>query len=90
MKNTTLVITSIAGSDHPVLNIFAKKSKEHNVPFIVIGDTKSPAGFHLEGCDFYSIERQKSLIFQLLKFCRSGITHEKTSATWLQFRPVAK
>jgi hypothetical protein len=65
MKNTTLVITSIAGPDHPVLNIFARKSKEHNVPFIVIGDTKSPDGFHLEGCDFYSVDRQKSLGFSI-------------------------
>jgi len=65
MKNTTLVITSIAGPDHPVLNTFATKSKEHGVPFIVIGDTKSPEKFHIDGCDFYSIERQKSLGFSI-------------------------
>ena len=51
MKNTVLVITSIAGDEHPVLNQFAKESAAHNVPFIVIGDTKSPKEFNIEGCD---------------------------------------
>ena len=67
MKNTFLIITSIANQEHPVLKQFAKESLEKKVPFIVIGDTKSPENFHLSGCDFYSIERQQSLKFQLAK-----------------------
>lgn len=65
MKNTFLIITSIAKQDHPVLMQFADESKKHNIPFIVIGDTKSPSQFVLEGCDYYSIERQQSLNFAL-------------------------
>ena len=65
MKQTFLVITSIAGSDNPVLQQISKEAKEHRVPFIVVGDTKSPANFKLEGCDFYSVERQKALPFVL-------------------------
>src|SRR5690348_8884211 len=65
MKNTFLVITSIAGSDNPVLNQIAAEAKEHKVPLIIIGDTKSPSDFSLEGCDFYSVERQKSLTWTL-------------------------
>ena len=61
MKGTFLVITSIAGADNPVLKQIAKEAKQQEVPFIVIGDTKSPKEFSLEGCDFYSVERQKSL-----------------------------
>jgi len=67
MKNTFLIITSIAKDNHPVLKQFADESVLHNVPFILIGDTKSPVGFNLNGCDFYSVERQKSLGFELAK-----------------------
>lgn len=36
-----------------------------NVRFIVIGDAKSPREFHLEKCQFYSIEAQEALGFAL-------------------------
>src|SRR5689334_11317439 len=65
MNQTFLVITSIAGSDNAVLRQISKEAKEHKVPFIVIGDTKSPKDFKLDGCDFYSVERQKSLSWTL-------------------------
>ncbi len=67
MKNTFLIITSIADQNHPVLKQFAQESAEHYVPFIVVGDTKSPEEFNLQGCDFYSIERQQALQFGLAK-----------------------
>ena len=67
MNNTVLVITSIANQDDPVLCQFASESAQHNVPFIVIGDTKSPEEFSLKGCDFYSIDRQKILNYSLSK-----------------------
>lgn len=61
MINTALVITSIANDHHPVLLQYAHEARLHSVPFIVIGDTKSPSTFNLPGCDFYSIARQESL-----------------------------
>lgn len=67
MENTFLVITSIANDKHPVLRLFAKETLSHGVEFIVIGDTKSPEEFNLDGCDFYSIGRQESLKFELAK-----------------------
>ena len=67
MENTFLIITSIANQEHPVLKQFAEETSKHNVPFIVIGDTKSPKEFNLAGCDFFSIERQQMLKFQLAK-----------------------
>ena len=67
MNNTFLIITSIAGHDHHGLKKIAKESSSHNIPLIVVGDTKSPKEFNLVGCDYYSIERQKVLTFELAK-----------------------
>lgn len=65
MKNTFLIITSIAQQDHPILKEFAIEASAHNMPFILIGDAKSPENFNLDGCDFYSIKRQQTLNFEL-------------------------
>ncbi len=67
MKNTFLIITSIANQDHQVLKQFAEETLKHKVRFIVIGDTKSPKEFKLAGCDFYSIEQQQALKFKLVE-----------------------
>jgi len=58
--------------------------KNHNIPFIIIGDTKSPSQFVLKGCDYYSIERQQSLYFALkddLPFHEGAITSEVVETT---------
>jgi hypothetical protein len=65
MKNTFLVITSVADHNHPALIQLGKESAAHDVPLIIIGDTKSPKDFELKGCDFYSIDRQQTLNFEL-------------------------
>lgn len=67
MKNTFLVITSIAKQDNQVLLQYAQEAAKHKIPFIVIGDTKSPSEFEMDGCDFYSIDRQKLLNLDLAK-----------------------
>lgn len=63
----TLIITSIADDKHPILKQFAKECKEQKFDYIVIGDTKSPADFKLEGCDYWSVDRQLTLPFDLAK-----------------------
>jgi hypothetical protein len=63
----TLIITSIADDQHPILNQFATECKNRNVDYIVIGDTKSPADFKLQGCDYWSVDRQLTLPFELAK-----------------------
>ncbi len=65
MNKTVLVITSIAGPNAPVLVTFSTECNKRNVPFIVIGDSKSPKNFHLEGCDYWSLERQETLEYKL-------------------------
>lgn len=64
-ENVFLIITSIASSENKALRIFASECLTQNVGFIVIGDTKSPSGFVLDHCDYYSIDRQKKLPFKL-------------------------
>jgi hypothetical protein len=63
---TSLVITSIAAPNE-ALKAFAAKSKNHDIDFIVIGDTKSPDHFNLENCRFYSIVEQDKLNYKLAK-----------------------
>ena len=72
MKNTSLVITSIANDMHPVLNQYAQDANKYDVSFIVIGDAKSPNTFKIKGCDFYSLERQLELQFKLSKNLPTG------------------
>jgi hypothetical protein len=65
MKNAFLVITSIADQNNKALVQLGQESASRNVPLILIGDKKSPKEFSLTGCDFYSIERQQALNFEL-------------------------
>lgn len=67
-----LVITSIASDTLPVLNSYAIECKKRSVKFIVIGDTKSPKDFNIDGCEYWSVDLQKDLPFELAK-----ITPEK-------------
>jgi hypothetical protein len=68
MKNKSIVITSINQLTKSLVEI-ASKSLANNFHFIVIGDSKSPENFHLENCDFYSLDRQLKLDFKYSKAC---------------------
>jgi hypothetical protein len=61
--NGALVVTSIS-SPNAVLQSLAEGSSKHQIPFYVIGDTKSPTAFELDGCNFMSVEDQKKLPYQ--------------------------
>ena len=52
-----VVITSIAAPNE-VMKEIARGCSARGFSFIVIGDTKSPANFVLDGCDYFSVERQ--------------------------------
>ncbi len=66
MSSPYLVITSIA-APNAVLKACAELCTQNNVQFVVIGDTKSPAVFELDGCDFWSIDRQLGMDSELAK-----------------------
>jgi hypothetical protein len=65
MSGTFLIITTIAKLDHPVIQQYIRESAEHNVTLIIIGDAKSPEDFRVTGGDYFSIERQQNLNFEL-------------------------
>jgi len=67
-KKSALVVTSIS-SPNAVLKSLAEGAIINNIPFYVIGDTKSPSNFELDGCNFYSIENQRKLPFEFAKIC---------------------
>jgi len=67
-KFTCLVVTSISESTK-ILNEIAIGCIENNYKFILIGDEKSPTDFSLNGCDFYSIEKQLKADLKFPKKC---------------------
>jgi len=65
-QNTALVITSIS-APNAAMKSFAEGCKKSGIEFIVVGDSKSPKDFTLDGCRFISIEEQRMLPFKLAK-----------------------
>jgi hypothetical protein len=63
-----VVVTSIAGPNE-VLRQLAQGCSEKGYHFIVIGDQASPSEFHLEGCDFYSLKKQKQTKLKFAQLC---------------------
>jgi len=61
---TSLVITSIASDNHPVLQKYAK---QNYFDFILIGDKKTPEAFSLKNCNYFSVKQQERLNFKLFE-----------------------
>ncbi len=67
-----LVVTSIASDSHPILRELSRGCAGAGWRFVVIGDTKSPATFSLEGCEFLSVDDQLAWGQKLnLRYARS-------------------
>ena len=66
-KKKALVITTISSSKNFILKKFAKIALRKNINFIIIGDKKSPSKFSLKGANYFSLQKQKSLNFNLSK-----------------------
>lgn len=67
-RKITLVVTSIA-SPNQILSNLAQGCVQHDLDFILIGDTKSPQDFALDGCNFYSVEKQLETGFSYAQKC---------------------
>jgi hypothetical protein len=63
---TALAVTSISAPT-PILHALALGAAQSNVDFVLAGDTRSPAGFHLEGCHFLDIDAQRRTGFALAR-----------------------
>jgi len=61
-----LVVTTISPPNE-VLRALVDGAITNGINFIIIGDSKSPADFVLNGSEYYSIERQGSLPFSFVK-----------------------
>lgn len=66
--NGAVVITSIAAPNE-VMGAIASGCRARGFSFIVIGDTKSPSDFALDGCDFYSVDRQVATGLEFAQKC---------------------
>jgi hypothetical protein len=60
----SLVVTSIS-APNPTLRDMASQCKARGHTFYVIGDAPSPADFSIDGCEFYSLERQRKTGFKI-------------------------
>jgi len=67
-KAGAVVVTSIA-EPNAVLRALAEGAGKMGIPFIVVGDTKSPAGFELAGCRYYDVEAQVATGLAYAKIC---------------------
>ncbi|MGD0903234.1 MAG: STELLO glycosyltransferase family protein [Terracidiphilus sp.] len=57
--STSVVVTSIS-APNAALRELASQCKARGCAFYLIGDVPSPADFSLEGCEFYSLARQRT------------------------------
>ncbi len=64
----SIVVTSISGHNK-ALGDLALGCRERNYHFIVIGDEASPADFHIDGCDFYGLQKQKETGLKFARLC---------------------
>jgi hypothetical protein len=67
-SHTAVVVTSIAAPNQAMREL-AAKSETGGQRFYVIGDVSSPLEFHLEGCEYLDIARQKQTGFRIAEAC---------------------
>lgn len=67
-QKIAVVVTSIPAPNRS-LRAVADGVLAHRYSFLVIGHTKSPAEFQLDGCDFYDVERQRSPGLRCAELC---------------------
>lgn len=71
MTKVSIVVTSIFQPNES-LKALAKGAKENGWDFIIIGDSKSPRDFSLDGAQFFSLDTQRGFEFDLAKVCPVG------------------
>lgn len=68
MSKTSLVVTSIS-APNAALRQLAQGCRERGIAFYLVGDASSPAEFHLDGCEFFSISRQEEAGLRFAALC---------------------
>ena len=87
-NKTAVVVTSISAPNRS-LRTLADGAQAHDLDFIVIGDTKSPSEFQLDGCDFYPIDRQQSTGLTYAELCPTRSYSRKNIGYLLAIRAGA-
>lgn len=90
MKNKTFLIVTTISAPNKVLLKLAAGCQSNDWGFIVIGDTKSPKNFHLEGSQYYDIEGQKATGLEYAKLCPTRHYARKNIGYLLAIREGAK
>jgi hypothetical protein len=67
-EKISIVVTSIA-APNKALRELAQGCGERGYNFIVIGDQTSPAEFHIAGCDFYGLQKQRQTGLKFAQIC---------------------
>ena len=67
-ERISIVVTSISKPNRALLALNEGCIK-HGYQFIVIGDVASPPDFSIQGCDYYSIDRQIQTGLKFAKLC---------------------
>lgn len=63
-----IVVTSIS-NPNKVLTSLARGAMDHGYEFLIVGDTKSPTDFYIEGCKYIGIEEQLKYGFEFAAIC---------------------
>jgi hypothetical protein len=71
VNKVSIVVTSIFPPNESMRTL-AKGAGQNGWDFIIIGDSKSPADFFLDGAQFFSLNSQKQFDFSFAKVCPIG------------------
>lgn len=86
---TAIVVTSI-NSPNAGLERIARGAHQHGIPFIVVGDTRSPQNFELPGCRFVSLDAQLASRLRFAAVCPLGSYARKNIGYLLAIADGAK
>ena len=67
-EKIAVIVTTISAPNR-ALRAIAEEAGQRGWHFICIGDSKTPADFSLEGCDYYDVDRQRELGFRFAELC---------------------
>lgn len=67
-RKLSIVVTSISKPNKALIAL-ASGCIQNNYRFIIIGDVSSPPTFRIDGCDYYSLDRQLATGFDFAQNC---------------------
>jgi hypothetical protein len=86
---TALVVTSIA-APNAALRSLALGARRRGARFVVVGDSKSPTDFELEGCEFYGLAAQRESGLRYAAVCPERSYARKNIGYLLAIRAGAR